>query len=427
MDRDEARHLLRRTGGDSRAAEVDLYVALTREQAVDRLLDLGANGAWSAPAVAGEQTWEYANTLAKDWIDRWAVVPRPFEQKLLLFFHHHLTVHRGRLKFADQMHEYVTVLRTHLLGDYRQMVKDVALSPAMLLYLDNHRNRVGRPNENFARELMEIHLIGPEHYTQSDVAEAARAWTGYGLDDDDRFHRFEPSEHDDLDKTIFGVTRRWNGLELIDHIFSDATLRDLAARHLITRFWRFMTATEPPAAVLDAVAPALIEANFNIAVMVRAVLLREEFLTGVGRDPIPRSPMEYIADLHRVMGLASADTNPQWRLRRMGQMPFYPPNPLGWDRIETFISASAFLTRASFIRFLAWRANGDTSFLDGVRDLTPGDSVSTTLRSFGVETASSATRQILEEYVVLERSDRKWAERVNLITAVSLSPDVQVG
>lgn len=427
MDRGEARHLLRRTGGDTRAGEVDTYAALTRTQAVDRVLDFGQNGGWAAPPVNGERTWEYVNTLAKDWIDRWATLPRPFEQKLLLFFHHHLTVHRSRIKHADQMHEYLTVLRTHLLGDYRQMVKDVALSPAMLLYLDNHRNRVGKPNENFARELMEIHLIGPDQYAQADVVEAARAWTGYTLDDDDRFHRFDPAMHDDREKTILGVRRRWNGLQLIDHIFADSTLRNVAARHLIARFWRFMTATEPPAAVLDAVAPAFIASEFDIRTMVRAVLLREEFLTGVGRPPIPRAPMEYIADLHRVMGLRSTDTNPQWSLRQMGQMPFTPPNPAGWDKIEAFISASAFLTRAGFIRNLAWKANGDTPFLDGVDGLSPGDSVLTALRGFGVETASSANRRILEDYVVRERGERGWSERVNLITTVSLSPDVQVG
>ncbi|MEM9035445.1 MAG: DUF1800 family protein [Actinomycetota bacterium] len=427
MDRGEARHLVRRTGGDSRAGEVDAYEALTRAGAVDRALDFGLNGNWSAPGVGDQRTWEYVNTLARDWVDRWATVARPFEQKLLLFFHHHLTVHRNRIKHSDQMHEYLTVLRSHLLGDYRQMVKDIALSPAMLLYLDNHRNRVGKPNENFARELMEIHLIGPEHYSQNDVAEAARAWTGYTLDDDDRYHRFEPSMHDDREKTILGVTRRWNGLQLIDHIFTDPTLRDLAARHLITRFWLFMTASEVPAAVLDDVAPAFVSSNFNIRTMVRAVLLREEFFTGIGRNPIPRAPMEYIADLHRVMGLRSDDTNPQWVLRQMGQMPFHPPNPLGWDKIETFISASAFLTRAGFIRNLAWKANGDTPFLDGIDDLTPGDSVLTALRGFGVEGASTANRRILEDYVVRERGERGWSERVNLITTVSLSPDVQVG
>ncbi|MEM9714826.1 MAG: DUF1800 family protein, partial [Actinomycetota bacterium] len=197
--------------------------------------------------------------------------------------------------------------------------------------------------------------------------------------------------------------------------------------HLVTRLWHFLTATQVPGAALDALAGTLVSSGFTLRPMIRALLLREEFLTGVGRSPIPRPPLEYTSDLHRLIGLRSDDTNPQWKLRQMGQMPFDPPNPAGWEDFEAFISASAFLTRAGFIRNLAWKANGDTNFLDGIDDRTPGDSVMTTLRAFGVEDASAANRRILEDYVVRERGERGWAERVNLITTVALSPDVQVG
>ena len=400
---------------------------MSREAAVDEILNFGRNPAWSPPAVNGQRTWEYANTLAKYWVDRWASIPRPFEMKLLLFFHSHLTVNSGRLKHADQMHEYLTILQANQLADYKTMVKQVAVSPAMLQYLDNFRNIVGKPNENFARENFEIHLLGPESYTQSDVVEAARAWTGHTLDEDRRFYRFEPSEHDDREKTILGVRRRWDGPQLIDHVFFNASLKEQAARHLVGRLWHFLTASEPPAAVHTALANTLLTHDFSLRPMVRALLLREEFLTGPGRDPIPRPPLEYAADLHRVIGLDSDDTNPQWRLRQMGQMPFDPPNPAGWEDFEAFISASAFLTRASFIRNLAWKANGDTNFLDGVDERTPGDSVQTALGAFGVAEASAANRRILEDYVVRERGERGWAERVNLITTIALSPDVQVG
>ena len=427
MDRDEARHLLRRTGGDTRRASVDVLADLDRHAAVDHILDFGANGMWSPPPIDADQPAEYVNTLAADWVDRWATAPRPFEEKLLLFFHSHFAVHRDRIQHPEQMREYLAVLRAGLSGDYRTLVRAVSLSPAMLLYLDNYRNRPGRPNENFARESLELHLLGTGAYDESDVRESARAWTGHTLDADDRVYRFDPAQHDSGEKTILGVRRRWDGPEVIDHVLTDPALRVRAARHLATRLWRFMTATEPPGSVVRDLGAVFVDSGLQIRALVRALLLSEEFLTGLGRTLIPRPPMEYAADLHRVTGLRSVDTNPQWHLRQMGQVPFYPPTPAGWDNARAFISASAFLTRAGFVRGLAWKAESDTGFLEWVRDRSPVDAVQSSLEAYGLDSATPSTRRALEDLVVRERAVRGWSERVNLITTVALSPDAQVG
>lgn len=426
MDRGQARHLLRRTGGDTRPAEVDAVAALSRADAVDRILDLGPNPAFSPPAAGDEGRGGQANALSAYWVDRWATIPRPFEMKLLLFLHSHFSVHLSRMSEPRWMEEYLRTIHGRMLGDFGQLVQDVALSPAMLSYLDNFRNREGRTNENFARECFELHLLGANTYTQSDVAEAARAWTGHTISDAGRYE-YRGDWHDSGDKTILGIRRNWDGPELIEHILTDATLRMTAARHVVGRLWHFLTATDAPRAVLDDVAGVFAANDFELRPMIRAMLLREEFLTGVGSRPIPRTPVEYVADLQRVTGLTSEDVRPHYRLRQMGQMPFRPPSPAGWDDFSTFLSASAFMTRAAYARVVAVRAQNGTNFLEGIPEQPPGEAALTALREFGLEDVSTANRQLLENYVATQRGERGWQERLNVTSTVALSPDAQVG
>ncbi|MEM8904350.1 MAG: DUF1800 family protein [Actinomycetota bacterium] len=426
MDRGQARHLLRRTGGDTRPTELDAVAVLSRGDAVDRILDFGPNPAWSPPRPADDKRGAHANAIAAYWVDRWATIPRPFEMKLLLFFHSHFAVHVRRMSEPRWMDEYLTTIHPRMLGDFGELVKAVALSPAMLSYLDNNRNRVGRTNENFARECFELHLLGANTYTQSDVAEAARAWTGHTIGDDGSY-RYRADWHDDGDKTVLGVRRNWDGPELIDHVLADPALRVTAARHIVGRLWHFLTATDAPGAVLDAVAQVFVANSFQVRPMLRALLLREEFLTGIGSRPIPRTPMEYVADLQRVTGLRSGDVRPHQRLRQMGQMPFQPPSPAGWDDVSTFISASAFMTRAAYARLVAVRAQNGTTFLEGIPEQPPGDAALTALRAFGLDDVSAANRQLLQDYVAAQRGQRGWQERLNVTSTVALSPDAQVG
>ncbi len=430
MDAREARHLLRRTGHGTRPADLAPYLPLTREQAVDRLLDIGQNPPATTPGFLAADdpnrpmpSWKAVNGLGWWWTNRWSTVPRPLEEKLMLFFHDHFAVHRQKVRYGHQLWDLMAAIRPHVLGHWPTLVRAVSLSTAMLQYLDNAESRAGAPNENFARELFELHLLGPGHYTQADVAESARAWTGHGIDRDKRHYRFDPAEHDDRDKRIFGVTRRWDGPQVIDHVLAEPTLRRVAARHLAARLWELLAHPGPPAGVVDALADGFVASGLSIRALVRALLLRNEFYGPTAVGAVARMPIELAADVTRVVGLTAEQTHPEWYAAEMGQRWFEPVSPKGWKPHNALVSASTAMARADFARHLGWQV-ADSGRLDPVTTLPPRDAVTWMASFLGVEPLSGRTRAALEELVIRERSDRAWAVPVNLLVATLLSPEM---
>ncbi len=426
MEASDARHLLRRCGYGTRPSDLSPFLALTRSQAVARMMNFGLNGAVTAmPAELADDNmgiWRQNVVLTNWWIERWKNVPAPLEEKLLFFFHDHFATSSRKLKYGHQMWDQLVGIRAFLRGNYPQMVHSVSTSAAMLLYLDNWRNRVGKPNENFARELMELHVLGRDNYTEQDIVGNANAWTGHGLDEQKRYYRFDARNHDDRTKTIFGVSRAWNGPDVINYMFTDSTLRMHAARHLTSSLWTYFASEEPNEAVIARLAGRFSSSGWSLSGLVRDLLMADEFYASSVKNALARAPMEWVSDLMRSAGLGTDIARPEWYLERMGQRPFAPPSPAGWGGNAKWLSVTCEWAKGDFARHLTWRLE-DTGFLNAVDGMSPTKSVGHILNTFGLGHASTRTRRALEDYVVAERGRRGWAEGVNQLTLTMMSPE----
>ncbi|QYG92156.1 DUF1800 domain-containing protein [Iamia sp. SCSIO 61187] len=264
--RADVAHLLRRAGFGGTTAEIDALVARPSWAAVvDRVLDTSAAPPDHVPARVDDRAdpW-YPPWVAgvQHWTDRMATTPTPIVEKMTLFWHGLFTSSVDKV-LMRLVFRQVATYRTHAVGDLHDLAQAMATSPAMLVYLDNESNVVGNPNENFARELMELFLLGQGQYTEADVAEMARAWTGHGFDSVGETYIWYPGRHDDGPKTIWGITRRWDGPETITEMVRGSK-QQACARHIATRLWAFLAGPPPGPGVIDELASAFAASGMQI-------------------------------------------------------------------------------------------------------------------------------------------------------------------
>ena len=227
-------HLMRRAGFGATASQVATMSAQDWGVLVDGLIAAGPTPA--DPYPARDTPWNTFVAMIQAWLDRMATGPTPLREKMTLFWHGHLTTSFSKTYDPDWLWQQNQLLRANALGNLRTLLHQISRHPAMLDYLDNRHNRVGAPNENWSRELMELFVLGAgSGYTQADVAEMARAWTGHGINSSTRTYQFTANRHDNGNKTILGVTANWDGPATIDHLL-DGPLRMTAARHDIMRY-----------------------------------------------------------------------------------------------------------------------------------------------------------------------------------------------
>jgi uncharacterized protein (DUF1800 family) len=337
---------------------------------------------------------------------------------MALFWHGHFATGISKVDSPKQMFDQNQLFRRQGLGGFRELTQAVAVDPAMLRWLDNDKNVKGRPNENWARESMELFTLGVGHYGQDDVVAAARAWSGHGLQDGR--YVFTPSRHETGPKTFLGITKDWDGPQIVDEICNGRT-RPVVARFVATKLWKYLAGPVNGPAV-DRAAAAFAGSNLNVKALLKAILTAPEFYAdGVRRGPV-RSPAEFVVAALRATGTAANDGHPEWTMPGMGQRLFDPPNVSGWGTDGYWVSTSAFWGRAGFARNLTWHLNkGD--FLKDVLRLPVPAAVQRTFEVFGITEPSLATRRTLEGWMHTERANRSWAERPNLLTLILLTPD----
>jgi uncharacterized protein (DUF1800 family) len=420
-------HLLRRVGFGVTQADLARFQPLDRPALIDAVLDTSAAPAVVRPPelratdIDDYQKWVVATLW---WIDRMRTTPAPVAEKLALFWHGHLV---SSVDKADPlaMFNQIDLFRSAGLGRFPDLAKRVAVDPAMLLYLDNHRNRVGSPNENFARESLELFLLGVHRYTQADVVAAARAWTGHGLDASRTAYVFHAAQHDTGQKTFLGVTKNWDGPDIIDHILTGLTRVD-AARHLAAKLWAFLAYPNPEPAVVAAVADVYLAGGLSVRSLVRAILERPEFWSARARRALVRTPIEYVVASLRATGVPATAARPDWYLRRMGQQPFAPPNVSGWRQNGYWINSSTLWAKADYAGHLRWKARDAGVLPTASPAVSAATAVQRAFDLFGVVSPSPRTRSALEAFVTAERATSRWAEQPNLILSTLLTPDFQL-
>ena len=436
-------HVLRRAGFGGTPAEVAALTPLGRGQLLDAALSPAASPPVVAPAELGStlEEWQQMEALRRWWFDRMVTTPAPIVERMTLFWHNHFVSSFEKVYDARAMWDQVQLFRTSALGNFRTLCQQMAVTVAMLEYLDNATNAAGRPNQNFARELMELMTLGPGNYTEADVDAAARAWTGHGIDDTVRPRRyvFRPTWHDAGTKTFFGTTKAWDGPQIIDEILDHPTKRSIMARFVCRKLWSWFAYAKPADTVVNGLADIFLANNLEIAPVVRAIFEHNEFWSPASRNGLVRAPVEFQVAVCRALGLRFDDVHPDWWLSNMGQELFAPPNVAGWKQNEYWISTDAMGTRAEFLGYVTWRATAaDQLNLPFLRDVM-GEGLPTaqrpptaqvvpqTLDAFGLYDVSDQTRNALTSWHTQQRASQdEWVERQHLMIMTMLSPEFQL-
>jgi uncharacterized protein (DUF1800 family) len=356
-NRARAAHLLRRAGVGGSWREITETAKLSPSQAVDRLIDPGeAAEKFNAEADAfGERLLSGGNVEALPpwWLHRILFTPDPLREKLTLFWHGHFATSAAKVSDARLMLRQNQIFRQHAMGKFGPLVQAISRDPAMLLYLDSATNRKVHPNENYAREVMELFCLGTGNYTERDIQELARAFTGWEVYRG-RF-RFNEYEHDRGTKTLLGQTGNFDGDEGVAVVVAQPA----AARFIVRKLYRFFVAEEPPPTdeLLEPLVKLLQENDFTIGPVVETMLRSRLFFSAQAMGRKVRSPIELAMGLLRALDGRTNLNELSQRLAQLGQRPFYPPNVKGWDGGRTWINSSTLLGRANLVRELVAAAD----------------------------------------------------------------------
>ena len=429
-DPSQIAHLLRRSEYVVRPARFAAFTAagVTLAAAVDDILDISPAPvplpAYLDNPVANDQGYPQWVFATKWWIDRMLDSPKPLQEKMTFFWHGHFTSSWDKVDQGFVICRQNRLYRDNAVGNFRNLAQAMAVEPAMLMYLDNDDNENGSPNQNFARELMELFLLGVGNYTETDVEGAAHAWTGYGINGGTYTYEFHNELHDYSPTTFFDVTKVWTGPGVIDEILLvNATKRQIAARFITKKLWEYFAYQNPSSGLLDALAPAF-AADWNIKSLLRAMFLRPEFYSSEAINGMVRNPVEWTVAAMYHAGLRSADTNPQWYLENMGQQPFYPPNVSGWRPNAYWINTSAFGARADFARGITWKLR-EAHVLDNLPSMSIDQAIDAVATMFGIAPLSAPTRSALYGYLATQRTtNHNWWQATNMITMAMLAPEM---
>ena len=307
--------------------------------------------------------------LRRWWLDRMLNGPAPLLEKMTLFWHGHFATSIQKVRDAYWMWLQNDTLRHNALGNFGALVKKISRDPAMMIYLDLQQSRQEHPNENWARELMELFTVGIGNYSEQDIRESARAFTGYRIDFTTQQFRFAPFQQDHGTKTFMGRTGNLNGDDIIDALVR----KPACAQFIGSKLWRFFVEDEPSSALVDSVAATIRNHNFEMRPVLREIFTSAEFYSDRVMGNQIKSPVQYIVQTSKLLAAAPpAPIAAQNAMRQMGQILFAPPNVKGWDGGKEWISTSTLLFRYNFANYLI---NGDAILPPNVRQPRQGADV----------------------------------------------------
>lgn len=361
----EARHLVSRTGLGVEWDSVKKLEGLTREKAIELVLNPAPAPIRPAPtftpwhklepmrdtsAEGRKDAWSIAQTEGKRlqgwWIEQMLLSSSPFIERMTLFWHNYFPSSIQKTLQPSLLYKQNLTLRQHALGNFRNLLKAIARDPAMLVYLDGYENVKGRPNENFARELLELFTVGSSEYGQADVKAVAKVFTGWGIDQSGNYV-FNANQHDSSPVTVLGRTRAFSGDELIDMLLEHPR----TAERLVERVWQqFVSGNRPDKAIVQSLAAQFRRADYDIKALLRAVFNSPQFWELGHRGTLVKSPVELLIGTVRMANYPRESIGEMVNLcRLMGQQLFDPPNVRGWLGGEHWISTQTLLVRASYL------------------------------------------------------------------------------
>lgn len=380
-DRDKTAHLLRRFGLGASESEIDYYLqGGTYANAVDRLLDYNSvdeGFEFDLQKRVDDKGVLRPPVLVAWWVARLVQTRRPLQEKMTLFWHNHFATSVEKVKVSVAMLNQNETLRKNAIGSFRTMLQEVAKDPAMIFWLDNEYNVKGKPNENFAREVMELFTLGIGHYTEADIQQAARAFTGWGLGRSKAgdgilglagpTFQFRERAHDYDEKTVFGRTGKFEGEDVLNMLLDNPQ----TARFLSKKLLNWFVVHDPSDADAEPFAQVLYRSNYDIRAWLRSVMLSDLFLSDRSYRAIYKTPVDFLVSTCRALGygeLIKPELAQATRFallgaigntsKSMGMSLFYPPDVSGWTLGPSWISTATMIER------IGW---GDRLFGKGMR------------------------------------------------------------
>ncbi|MDQ6882681.1 MAG: DUF1800 domain-containing protein [Candidatus Dormibacteraeota bacterium] len=410
-------HLLRRAGFGATTADLNAYAKLGTAATTEALLNYqqtsNASLETALPALdLAAANGPSATSIQAWWLQRMVQTARPLEEKMTLFWHGLLTSGLDKSGTA-QMLTQNELYRSKALGNFDDLLKAVSRDPAMMVYLDTETNRKGKPNENYARELMELFTTGIGHYTETDVRESARAFTGWTLSKakQNRYatdSQFVARLHDAVPKTFMGKTGNFTGDDIVDML---VPLRATAER-LSSRLFSFFAYPNPEADVVHHLADVFQAKRYNVGAVVKEIFAMDAFYSDRAYRALIKSPAELVA---QTLKATTADqkgyTAAAGAMAAMGQVLFYPPNVAGWPAGTSWINSSTLLNRINFTNAAAAR----------VRSVVQAQSLDALLDSLVDANVAPGTRDQLQAFAIAHPDDH-----AGLLFMVLATPEFQL-
>ena len=393
---DRAAHLLERAGFGGTPEQIEALAAMTPREAVDRLVryqsvdnselrPFDPSGIFdpgiepfppSRPATTDEAKkrgealgvkvkpggnrrmqpvvnkffyWLRASRLETDrvaywWAYRMLTTQRPLQEKMALFWHGHFATNEDKVRDYRKMLQQLELFQSQGTGNFRTLLIGVAQGPAMLAFLDAGVNVKGAPNENFAREIMELFSMGVGNYSERDIREAARAFTGWNFRD--LTFQIDSVKHDDGVKTVLGQSGNFDGVAVIDLILQQPVTADFIAAKL----YRYFVRPELSAATRKALGDVLRANNYEIAPLLETLFLSRDFYSPPSYATHIKSPVELVVSTYKKLGLREVPGVPDFNetTASLGQHLFHPPTVAGWAQGPSWITPGLLIERGNF-------------------------------------------------------------------------------
>lgn len=417
----EAAHLCRRAGFGAAPAERDALVAVGLPAAVDMLFPADEGGEAHRWLTRGALMAESEDlpALQAVWLQRMLTTRAPGREKLTLFLHGHFATSHAKVQSTGLMWRQYRLLREHAAGPFADLVRAISRDPAMILWLDGNRNQRRHPNENYARELLELFTLGVGHYTEDDVREVARAFTGWHCRNGAFW--FDAAAHDDGTKHVLG-----RAVESGDEVIAVIVQQPACAHFLAEKLLCFYVEPEPSPALTLAFAACLKERDGNLAAALRRLFGSQAFFAPAVRRSLIKSPIDLCVGALRSLPRRVDSGALAGIVGRMGQSLFAPPSVKGWRGHRAWLDSQTYVTRQRFATALAfgtppflgeapaWMRSSKVTLEDCLEQLDPGG-------------LGGDSRQVLGEFEAsAARGDGDPAAAAELAQLVLSSPEYQL-
>ena len=321
------------------------------------LTDLGPRPAPNSPAVVDfSQQLRYQNQLLfMWWLDEMVTSPHTLQEKMTWFWHGHWATSIGKVNYALPMFNQNVTMRKFALGNFKDFAKAMFSDGALQVWLDGQENTVKAPNENFSREMMELFTLGVNRYTETDVKELARAFTGYQVSRSSGVVTFNARRRDAAAVTVLGKTAVMSPEEVIDHLVS----QDNSALFIAERIWYRFVSSQEPLPQNHPMVKAF--ANRDLSALMNSLIESSAF--SQEKNSMVKSPIEWFVGLCRALAITPSQLPSPTKLynylEMLSQVPFSPPNVGGWPADQAWLSSASAQYRVSFATSIIGQANLD--------------------------------------------------------------------